>query len=169
METLPHLYPSIAPRYEYRYPYLDRDLVDFLYRIPREQLVRPGQRRSLMRRALRGIVPHEILERPRKGSLIRGPLLSLQRSEQVIQSIFDGSLIGAMGLIDERCLRTILAEVAKGTSPRWWPALIKAINMEFWLRAQPKILSDARSRPPILRDLRPDRGAEEIRAGSAVR
>src|SRR5262249_42307301 len=32
--------------YEKRYPYLDRDLLEFLYAIPREQLVRPGQRRS---------------------------------------------------------------------------------------------------------------------------
>ena len=42
---------SDLPR-EKRYPYLDRGLLEFLSAIPREQLVRPGQRRSLMRRAL---------------------------------------------------------------------------------------------------------------------
>ena len=46
-----------APTYERRYPFLDRDLLEFLFAIPREQLVRPHQRRSLMRRALAGIVP----------------------------------------------------------------------------------------------------------------
>jgi|GEM_PF-6908751 Asparagine synthase (glutamine-hydrolyzing) len=169
LETLPHLHPSIAPRYEYRYPYLDRDLVEFLYRIPREQLVRPGQRRSLMRRALRGIVPAEILERPRKGSLILGPLLSLQRSETAIQSIFSESLIGTLGLIDERRLKATLAGIAKGTSPRWWPALIKAINMEFWLRTQSGTLSLTSAHKSIPRHLRSNQSAKQIRAGSIVR
>ena len=48
---------------EKRYPYLDRDLLEFVSAIPREQLVRPGQRRSLMRRALIDIVPDELLNR----------------------------------------------------------------------------------------------------------
>jgi asparagine synthase (glutamine-hydrolysing) len=169
LETLPHLYPSITSRYEYRYPYLDRDLVEFLYRIPREQLVRPNRRRSLMRRALRGIVPAEILERPRKGSLIRGPLIAIQRSEAAIQSIFEGSITGAMGLIDERQLKVALADVAKGTSPRWWPALIKAINMEYWLGTQAGVLRETPHGRSIGTGLRRNRRAEEIRAGDAVR
>ncbi|KAA6465262.1 hypothetical protein DYQ86_04780 [Acidobacteria bacterium AB60] len=169
LETLPHLYPSTTSRYEYRYPYLDRDLVEFLYRIPREQLVRPGRRRSLMRRALRGIVPAAILERPRKGSLIRGPLVSLQRSQRAIQSIFEGSIAGAMGLIDERRFKAELVEVSKATSPRWWPAVIKAVQLEFWLRMQGGVSLGAPNRRSISESLRLDRGAENIRAGSAVR
>jgi len=57
---------SKEPAIEMRYPYLDRRFHEFLYAIPREQLVRPGRRRSLMRRALAGIVPKEILDRRRK-------------------------------------------------------------------------------------------------------
>ena len=51
---------------EIRYPYYDRDFLEFMYAIPREQIVRVGQRRSLMKRALVGIVPAEILNRRRK-------------------------------------------------------------------------------------------------------
>jgi asparagine synthase (glutamine-hydrolysing) len=51
---------------ELRYPYVDRDLLEFMLAIPTEQIVRVGQRRSLMRRALVGIVPHELLSRRRK-------------------------------------------------------------------------------------------------------
>jgi asparagine synthase (glutamine-hydrolysing) len=168
LESMPHLYPSVAPRSEYRYPYLDRDLVDFLFRIPREQLVRPGRRRSLMRRALQGIVPADILERPRKGSLIRGPLVSLQRSEPDIRAIFTKSLIGAMGLVDENQLKTTLSEIVKGTSPRWWPAVINAIQMEFWLRVQSEGFEEASTRGSIQRSLHLDRGADEIRASNAA-
>ena len=58
-------YLTLEPRLlrDVRYPYLDRDLLEFVFAIPQEQLVRVGQRRSLMKRALVGIVPDEILNR----------------------------------------------------------------------------------------------------------
>lgn len=86
LETLPHLVPAVLSRPEYRYPYLDRDMVEFLFRIPREQLVRPGRRRSLMRRALKEIVPAEILERRRKAFLSKGPLALLQANKERIEA-----------------------------------------------------------------------------------
>jgi asparagine synthase (glutamine-hydrolysing) len=51
---------------EIRYPYYDRDFLEFMFAIPRGQIVRVGQRRSLMKRALVGIVPDELLKRRRK-------------------------------------------------------------------------------------------------------
>ena len=51
---------------EVRYPFLDRNFLEFMFAIPREQIVRLGQRRSLMKRALAGIVPIELLNRRRK-------------------------------------------------------------------------------------------------------
>ena len=59
----------LEPPFEKRYPCLDRSLLEFIFAIPREQLVRPTQRRSLMRRALVGIVPEEILNRKAKAFL----------------------------------------------------------------------------------------------------
>src|SRR5204863_3326037 len=70
---------SFEPAYEKRYPYLDRDLLEFMYAIPREQLVRPTQRRSLMRRALAGIVPDEILNRKTKAFVSRASFVAVQR------------------------------------------------------------------------------------------
>jgi asparagine synthase (glutamine-hydrolysing) len=148
LETLPHLYPSVLSRREYRYPYLDRDLVDFLFRIPREQLVRPGRRRSLMRRALVGMVPIEVLERRRKASLIRGPLLSLRRGQSAIAALFLESSAEAMGFVDAECLRQTLAAINKGTTPKWWPAIISAANFEFWLAGKRNVLGGIPSRVP---------------------
>jgi asparagine synthase (glutamine-hydrolysing) len=142
METLPHLRPSILTRYEYRYPYLDRDLVDFLLRIPREQLVRPGRRRSLMRRALKNIVPAEILERRRKAFLIRGPLASLQRSQSAVEKLFANSLVIDHGLIDGMQLQMGLDYTVAGADPKLWPGLSKAISFELWLRAASRNFGD---------------------------
>ena len=138
LETLPHLVPAFLSRQEYRYPYLDRDLVDFLFRIPREQLVRPGRRRSLMRRALKEIVPAEILERRRKAFLGRGPIAWLQANWESIEAIFADSCAAELGLIDPGELRSSLQLTMRGVERTWRAALMKTIGFELWLRSRNK-------------------------------
>ena len=51
---------------ENRSPYLDRDLFEFCFRIPTRHLIRDGYAKSVLRDAMRGIVPSPILENRRK-------------------------------------------------------------------------------------------------------
>jgi asparagine synthase (glutamine-hydrolysing) len=134
MESLPHLFPRALLRPEYRYPYLDRDLVEFLLRIPPSQLVRPRLRRSLMRRALRGIVPNEILDRRRKAYLSRGMLVSFQQQHAQIRDIFRDSFAAQFGLIELRRLEHAFDSVITGRAPEWTMALLRTILFEIWLR-----------------------------------
>jgi asparagine synthase (glutamine-hydrolysing) len=91
METMPHLFPSPLRRPEYRYPFLDKDLTEYLFSIPREQVLQPGRRRVLMRRALVGIVPQEILERRRKAYQLHAPLKALSLASQDLVDLFQDS------------------------------------------------------------------------------
>jgi asparagine synthase (glutamine-hydrolysing) len=134
LETLPHLTPSSGIRYEYRYPYLDRDLVEYLFQVPREQLIRPGERRSLMRRALKGVVPDEILQRRRKAYLIRGPLALIRHERKQIEALVANSLAAGFGFIDPAKFTTALDEITAGNSPQWWPSILRTIAIEIWLR-----------------------------------
>jgi asparagine synthase (glutamine-hydrolysing) len=134
IETMPHLTPGLLVRREYRYPYLDRDLVDFLFRVPREQLVRPGRRRSLMRRALRGIVPNEVLERRRKGYLVRGPSAAIDAASEKIEMLLDHSLLAQYGFVDADRLRSGMNLIRVGKSPDGSLALFRALAFELWLR-----------------------------------
>jgi asparagine synthase (glutamine-hydrolysing) len=136
--TLPHLTPTLLFRQEYRYPYLDRDLVDFLLRTPHEQLVRPGRRRSLMRRALAGVVPSEIVERRQKAYLARRPLLVLKRARSDIERLFRDSLAAEQGFIDPRLFLKALDGVVTGGDSRQSFALMKTIGFEIWLRSVEK-------------------------------
>src|SRR5260370_5063789 len=86
--------------YEKRYPYLDRDLLEFLYAVPREQLLRPGQRRSLMRRALVGIVPNELLQRKRKAFVSRGHLVALKENWPDFLEFNREMVSGMLGVLD---------------------------------------------------------------------
>ena len=97
---------ATAPYYEKRYPYLDRDLIEFLFAIPRDQLVRPGQRRSLVRRALAGIVPDAVLNRRRKAFVSRTPMEALTREPITLV------LLDSLAIIDQnefhRCIDAAL-------------------------------------------------------------
>jgi asparagine synthase (glutamine-hydrolysing) len=135
LETQPHLTPGLLSRQEYRYPYLDRDLVDFLLQVPREQLIRPGRRRSLMRRALKSIVPEEVLERRRKGYLVRGPLASLQTQRLLIATLFADPLTAACGFIEPVEFRKALDWTLNGKDLKWMRGILKTVKLELWLRA----------------------------------
>lgn len=139
METLPHTFPQVLSRPEYRYPYLDRDLVDYLFRIPHEQLIRAGRRRSLMKRALRDIVPALVLVRPRKAFLLRGILHTLQNSRTRIDTLLNRSLICSLGLVESIELQKALEATTRGRTSQYWPALIRAIDYELWLQSGARI------------------------------
>ena len=52
---------------ESRAPFLDRDLVAFCQRLPHGYKLRGGQRKFLLKEALRGMVPDFVLTRKKKG------------------------------------------------------------------------------------------------------
>jgi asparagine synthase (glutamine-hydrolysing) len=122
------------PPYEKRYPYLDRDLLEFIYAIPREQLLRPGQRRSLMRRALVGIVPTEILDRKRKAFVDRSPRVAISsesdRLEQMTQSMISDSL----EIVHSQLFREALENARHDSDVQTIP-LLRTAAVESWLRA----------------------------------
>ena len=110
---------GISPRLrvERRYPFLDRDLLEYLYAIPREQVVRPNQRRSLMRRALVGIVPAEILNRRRKAFLARAPLTSLKTELPVLLDRVKDMNLSRSGIVNLNAFRDLLEECAGRRNP----------------------------------------------------
>ena len=109
--------------------------MNYLFAIPRDQLVRPGQRRSLMKRALTNIVPVEIRERQRKAFVVRGPLECIRHKTRTIHEVIDQSWMADHGLIDAQCLRSCLDVILQGSDPRWWPSLVKTVTLELWIKA----------------------------------
>ncbi|MGH7102957.1 MAG: asparagine synthase-related protein, partial [Acetobacteraceae bacterium] len=63
---------------ESRAVFLDNDLVEFCRRLPGRFKYRNGERKYLLKRALRGIVPDAVIDRPKKGFGI--PLASWLRT-----------------------------------------------------------------------------------------
>jgi asparagine synthase (glutamine-hydrolysing) len=123
---------SPRPRVERRYPFLDRDLLEYLYAIPREQLVRPNQRRSLMRRALVGIVPAEILNRRRKAFIARAPLTSLRTEWPLLLKRIKDMKLGSAGIVDTDAFHNLLEKAVEGGALPIVPVL-RTLLIEAWL------------------------------------
>ena len=115
------------------YPYLDRDLLAFVLALPREQLLRPGQRRSLMRRALAGIVPAEILMRKRKAYLARHPLVLLEAASEQVEELLRDPLLAQQGWVDAGILMKTVRDARRGQVQYLLP-LLGTLKIELWLR-----------------------------------
>jgi asparagine synthase (glutamine-hydrolysing) len=121
------------PTYEKRYPFLDRCLLEFLFAIPREQLVRPGMRRSLMRRALVGIVPNEILNRKRKAVVSRAPRVAISTEWHRLVEMTQEMVSSSLGIVVSVKILDALEEARRGGEVRIVP-LMHTLATEMWLR-----------------------------------
>jgi asparagine synthase (glutamine-hydrolysing) len=79
---------------ENRSPFLDRELVEFCYRIPSKHLVRKGLAKAVLRDALRGIMPERVRTNPRKVGF-NAPLFSFLdvQDPEVRSAVLDRSPI----------------------------------------------------------------------------
>ena len=124
--------PVLAPE-DKRYPYLDQDLIQFLFSVPASQLLRPGQRRSLMRRSLAGIVPQQILFRRTKQFGARTPIVLLEKKLEQLQAAFESPLSSCLGYINNRRFLEALNASRNGKEIHTI-RMLKTISLEFWLR-----------------------------------
>ena len=122
----------LEPPYEKRFPFLDRELLEFLFALPPEQLVRPGQRRSLVRRALVGIVPSELLNRRRKAFAVRAPIRDILSAWNVCDRVNQRMTADLLGLIETKRFLENLSNAQRSSNPPI-VALQRTILVETWL------------------------------------
>jgi asparagine synthase (glutamine-hydrolysing) len=119
--------------HERRYPYLDRDFLEFMYAIPREQVVRLGQRRSLMRRALVGIVPDELLNRRQRAFVQQETPKSVLAQWLTSPEITLQTLGDATGIMDsDRFAEALQEGQQNGEIPLG--SIMRTLTLEAWLR-----------------------------------
>ncbi len=118
---------------ETRYPFLDRNFLEFMFAIPRDQVIRPGYRRSLMRRALRGLVPEEVLERRRKAYSGRSRRLAISAEAHRECGLVIAMHAARLGIVSESALRGVLDSVADNEAISL-VSVSRTLALEAWLR-----------------------------------
>jgi asparagine synthase (glutamine-hydrolysing) len=119
---------------EVSHPYLHRPLVEYLQAIPFEQRVRPGESRSLMRRAINDLLPEKILKRQGKKGPEEALFRAVERQWPRLQPIFEESRVCRAGYEDASELKAVLGRVRHGCETHSF-AVIQTISLEFWLRS----------------------------------
>jgi asparagine synthase (glutamine-hydrolysing) len=127
--------PPLIGCVEKRYPYLDRRLFVFLASIPRTQILRSDGRRCLMRRALRQIVPDEVLSRKTKSFGFRRSVATFSNQKTSLEVLFGDTWLSDRIVVDSAALRGLLHAVEHGVPDSAAP-LRAALCIEAWMRFQ---------------------------------
>ena len=126
-------YARVLQDIELRYPILHRPLVEFMQAIPRDQRVRPGEKRSLQRRALKDLLPPEVLNRKGKGNPSEAVFRGLTREYTRLHSLLSDSYVARCGYVNQQSLMSALERSRHGD--KRISEIFRIISLEFWLRS----------------------------------
>lgn len=117
----------------YSHPYSHQGLINFMLALSMSQVVRPGEGRSLMRRATRGILPERIRVRRSKSGPDEAFCRALSRERDVLA---DPSrlLVCQHGYVDHDKLQEAIREATLGRTERVG-CLLNVLSVERWLRS----------------------------------
>lgn len=117
---------------EVSHPYMHRPFVEFIHAIPLQQKIRPGQTRSLMRRALKDLLPPKVLNRKTKRGPDEATFRALRREWPQLERMFIESRAEALGYIDGKKLLAAFERARHGQGDT---NLFVMISLELWLRS----------------------------------
>jgi asparagine synthase (glutamine-hydrolysing) len=118
---------------ELRFPYLDQNFVEFILSIPATQILRPGERRSLMRRSLVQCVPQELLSRRTKQLGGRTSTAALMKTAEELRNAFEHPISAEIGVIDQSEFRNAIQATLNGKQHQL-VRFLRGISLELWLR-----------------------------------
>lgn len=123
---------SMAASVESRVPFLDHKLVELTARMPREMKLRGDTTKWILREAMKGILPAEILDRPKMGFPV--PVGKWFRGEfkHLVDEFILGERATQRGIFDADFVRKLVAEHNAGEKhdERIW----SLVNFEIWQR-----------------------------------
>ena len=124
---------SMAASIESRVPFLDHKLVEYTARLPRRLKLRGWTTKYILRRAMKGMLPEEILSRPKMGFPVPVGAWFRGRFRHVVDEYVLSQRAASRGVFDTAFVRDLVARHQSGAedhSERLW----SLVNFEMWLR-----------------------------------
>ena len=116
------------------YPFLHRPLVEFLLGIPLDQKLRGIETRSVMRRALKSVLPERVLKRRGKGTVGETFCRGLAREWSTLRPMLSDARVYDLGYVDRSGFRFAL-DLARHGYAEHINTILKIISLEIWLRS----------------------------------
>ena len=105
---------SMAHSLEVRVPFLDRDVVEYASRIQPADKLRGLTTKYVLKRALRPLLPNEIIHRRKRGFMMPVAVWLKQNMRETIEDLCSPAGVAESGLFDPRFVRQILDEHFQG-------------------------------------------------------
>jgi asparagine synthase (glutamine-hydrolysing) len=125
---------SMAASLEVRVPFMDHDVVGFCAGLPDDRAVWWGRRKELLKRAARGLIDDEIIDKPKRGFFVGalGTWLRVHRDLLLRETLLDPHTL-ARGQINEQPLLALVQESgAHGKTAH--RRLLSLLLLERWQR-----------------------------------
>jgi len=123
---------SMAASIESRVPFLDHKLVEFTARLPQKMKLRGRETKWILKKAMNGILPREVIDRPKMGfpvplgNWLRGPF------KHIVDEYVLSERSRQRGLFREDSVVRLVAEHDRGEDHA--SRLFRLINLEIWHR-----------------------------------
>jgi asparagine synthase (glutamine-hydrolysing) len=131
---------SMMHSLEVRAPFLDRDVAEFICRLPSRYKLRGARRKYLLKRAVAGILPKEILGRGKRGFLIPTAAWLRGQLRPQVDALLGERHLKEQGIFDSRQVARLVTEHATGAADhrkKLWTLLV----LQLWLdRHKPSII-----------------------------
>lgn len=124
---------SMAAGVETRVPFLDPDLVDLAARIPDRYRQHGAEGKWILKRAMQGILPHDVIYRPKTGfgvplrAWLRGPLRTM------LHDLLSPASLARRKLFDTDAVARMMADNDAGRADHAY-TLLALMCVELWLR-----------------------------------
>jgi asparagine synthase (glutamine-hydrolysing) len=136
---------SMAVSLEARVPLLDHKLIEFAARVPSALKMRGLETKYLFKRAVRGLVPDEILDRPKQGFGVPVARWINEELRERVRDTLTDARAASRGYFDARHTSRLLEEHERGRRDHSW-ALWALFMLELWHRAYLDDAADAAPR-----------------------
>ena len=124
---------TMAASIECRVPFLDHRLAELAAQVPAATKLRGGDLKYLLKRALTGIVPDEILHRGKRG--FGAPMGAWLKSDLkgLRNAVLGRSVVESRGLLDWSAVRDVMA-AHDANREDYTDLLLALVNLEVWCR-----------------------------------
>lgn len=116
---------------EYRHPYFDQELVEYVLSLPPEYMYSRGIIKRVLRRAMESVLPEKIRSRDDKAEF--SPVLAQQLATIPLKPLLKESHLARLGIISQDIIDQQLEAFNTGQHPHI-ALLWLIINVEFWYR-----------------------------------
>lgn len=120
---------------EARTPFLDVELIDFVTSLPENYIIREGKTKAILRDAMEGRIPEEILDRRDKIGYAtpRDEWLRSDAVADILRELFIEGSPASSDYLDLEVIRTYIREHLSGTDDHG-KTIWRAVFLEIWIR-----------------------------------